>query len=58
VNRRLKDVLWVGAIVVIPGLWAVLLARKIAKDAGERKEFREHVRKTYGKGSKHDTSNV
>ena len=59
-NRRLKDVLWIGAIVVVPGLWALLLARKIAKDASERDEFRKHVRKEYGYGSKHDydTRNV
>jgi hypothetical protein len=53
-------VLWVGAIIVVPGLWAILLAKRVAKEVSERKEFREHVQKTYGNNSRHehDTSNV
>lgn len=47
-SRRLKNALWIGVVAVVPGLWAVLLVRNIAKSANERKEFREHIRRTYG----------
>lgn len=50
-NRILKDMLWVGAVIVVPGLGLALLAKKIWQDSNEAEQFRTHVRKTYGKGS-------
>lgn len=52
-DRRLKDALWVGAVVVIPGMWAFWLAKKIWKDVDEKAAFREYVHKTYGYASRY-----
>jgi hypothetical protein len=53
VERRLKDALWVGAVVVIPGAWAFWLIKKILKDVDEKAAFREYVHRTYGYGSRY-----
>lgn len=51
VNRMLKNMLWVGAVILVPGLGVALLAKKIIKDANDKQEFRDHVKKTYGYAS-------
>jgi hypothetical protein len=51
VNRVLKDLLWVGAVIVVPGLGMYLLAKKIWQASDEQEEFKKYVRKTYGKMS-------
>jgi hypothetical protein len=54
-NGTLKKLLWVGAVVVMPGLGVALLAKKIASDRKKERQFREYVRKTYGnESSYHD----
>jgi hypothetical protein len=57
-NPKLKTVLKVAAIAVVPGMGVLWLASKFVKDLSERQEFREYVRKTYGKGSKYEHENV
>jgi hypothetical protein len=54
VNRTLKEVLWLGAIIVVPGLGLALIAKKLYNDLGSNSDFKEHVRKTYGKGSEYE----
>jgi hypothetical protein len=54
----LKSILKVAAIAIIPGMTVLWLASKFVKDLNERQEFREYVRKTYGKGSKYENENV
>jgi len=51
VNRVLKDLLWVGAVIVVPGLGLALMVKYFASDASERRKFQEYVKKTYGKES-------
>jgi hypothetical protein len=60
VNRTLKEVLWLGAIIVVPGLGLALIVKKLYTDLDSNQEFREHVRKNYGEGSKYeyDTRNL
>ena len=50
-NRVLKDLLWVGAVIVVPGLGIALLIKHFASDVSERRKFQEYVKKTYGKAS-------
>ncbi len=50
-NHTLKTILWIGAIIVVPGLGVALLAKKIYTETDENSKFKEYVRKTYGKAS-------
>lgn len=50
-NRTLKDLLWIGAVIVVPGLGMFLLAKKVWHDVDEKEQFKQYVRKTYGKAS-------
>jgi hypothetical protein len=56
-NSTLKTILKAAAIAVVPGLGAFWLLSRLAKEH-ERQEFREYIRKTYGKGSKYENENV
>jgi hypothetical protein len=53
VNKVLRDLLWVGAVIVVPGLGLALLIKALASDASEKQKFREYVKKTYGKYSEY-----
>jgi hypothetical protein len=53
VNSKLKTLLKVTAIAVVPGLGVLWLARTILRDLNDRQEFRAYIRKTYGKDSKY-----
>jgi hypothetical protein len=57
-NSTLKSILKVTAIVVVPGMTILWMANRIAKDLNERQEFREYIRKNYGKGSKYENEHV
>ncbi len=50
-NRTLKDALWLGLVVVVPGLGVALLAKALWKDLDEKQKFREYVHRTYGYAS-------
>jgi hypothetical protein len=55
VTEKLKTLLKVAAIAIIPGACVVWLAREVGKEilreAEERKEFQAYILKTYGKDS-------
>ena len=59
-RRLLKELLWAGAVIAVPGLGIVLLAKKLFKEIDDHEQFRKHVKKTYGYDSRHehDTRNV
>jgi hypothetical protein len=57
VNDRLKTILKVAAAVAIPGAGIYFGIKWLAQEV-ETHEFREYVRKTYGKGSKYEEENV
>ena len=56
-NDRLKTILKVAAAVAIPGAGIYFGLKWFAKEI-EDVEFRNYVRKTYGKGSKFEYDNV
>ena len=56
-NDRLKTILKVAAAVAIPGAGLYLAAKWLGKEI-DNADFREYVRKTYGKGSKFEYDNV
>lgn len=57
-NLKLKSILKVAAIAIIPGMTVLWLASKFVKDLNERQEFREYIRQNYGKGSKFENDHV
>ena len=56
-NDRLKAILKVAAAIAIPGAGLYFGIKWFAKEI-ENHEFREYVRKTYGKGSKFEYDHV
>jgi hypothetical protein len=53
VNKVLRDLLWVGAVIVVPGLGLALVVKWFASDASEKRKFQEYVKKTYGRQSEY-----
>jgi len=51
--RTLKTILKIAAVAVVPGAGVYYLVRSILKEL-ERAEFRAHIRRTYGEGSKYE----
>ena len=56
-DSKLKTILKVAAAIAIPGMGVYFGVKWLAKEI-ENQEFREYVRKTYGKGSKFEYDNV
>lgn len=57
VNRTLKSLLWISAVIVIPGLGLALFAKKLLDDSEEKEQFKKYVHKTYGYASHYRDSN-
>jgi hypothetical protein len=49
-NATLKTILKIAAAVVIPGAGIYFVLKTVA-EAAQKQEFRNYIRKTYGKGS-------
>lgn len=53
-NSTLKKLLTVGAVIAVPGFWLYIVTKRIAEDLDEKRQFKEHIRKNYGEGSKYE----
>lgn len=43
--------MWLGLIIVVPGMGVALMVRNILKNSNDKKQFKQYIRRTYGKNS-------